>query len=152
MATGNRLASEKKPAEAIAAYDRALARQKDDPTVLFDRGTSRAEGGDLDGAASDLRAASQSAALRGPAFYNLGNALMAKEKWSEAAEAYRQSLMASAGDRRAKWNLEVALRKLEEKKKKQEQKEKDQQQQKEQQQDQPQKDEQQQQQQQHQQQ
>ena len=49
---------------------------------------------------------------------------MAKEKWSEAAEAYRQSLMASSGDRRAKWNLEVALRKLEEKKKKQEQKKK----------------------------
>jgi Ca-activated chloride channel family protein len=52
------------------------------------------------------------------AFYNLGNAFFKKDKFKEAAEAYKRSLGLNPADKQAKWNLEIALQKQKEDEKK----------------------------------
>src|SRR4029079_12787248 len=72
--------------------------------------------------------AAKDGALKAQAFYNLGNAFLKKEKFKEAVEAYKRTLALDPRDQRAKWNLEIALRKQkdQEEKEKKDQDKKDQ--------------------------
>ena len=61
------------------------------------------------------------------AFYNMGNSFFRLERYKEAVEAYKRALGTDPHDVRAKWNLELALRRLkEEEQKKQGRNDKDQ--------------------------
>src|SRR5262249_11046997 len=50
--------------------------------------------------------------LKADSYYNMGNALFRQERWREALDAYKHALGLRPDDRRAKWNLELALRRL----------------------------------------
>jgi Ca-activated chloride channel homolog len=127
---GNELLAAGKAKEALEQFDLALKRLPDDPGVRFNRALALAELNQLDEAQKDLLRASEShdAGLKARAHFNLGNALARQEKWKEAVEAYTRALTVDPKYYDAKWNLELARRKLkeqEEKKKQEEQKKKE---------------------------
>ena len=59
--------------------------------------------------------------MKAAAFYNLANAFFKKDKFKESIEAYQRALALDPKDERAKWNLEIALKKKRDEDKKKEQ-------------------------------
>ncbi len=123
---GNRLLREGKLKEALAAYQRAAKQLPDEPGVQYNLGIAHYKLGQYEKARDALAAASlaQGRELRSKAFYNLGNAQFELKKYKEAAAAYTRTLQLDPAHTAARWNLELALRRLqeEEKKKQQDQK------------------------------
>jgi tetratricopeptide (TPR) repeat protein len=122
---GNAALKAGKADDALAHYDKAVAKLPGDPGAHFDRGAALYALSRFDEAGQEFLRATQAPdpKLKADAFLNLGNAFFKKEKFKEAAEAYKRTLALRAGDQSAKWNLEVALAKQkEEEKKKQDQK------------------------------
>jgi Ca-activated chloride channel family protein len=110
---GNAKMKAGKADEALAAYDKAVAELPAEPGVHFDRGTALAALSRFDEAGEEFLRATEARdpALKAAAFYNLGNAFTKKEKYKEAIEAYKRTLALDPKDERAKWNLEIALKK-----------------------------------------
>ena len=117
-----------KAEEALAHYDKAVAKLPAEAGVHFDRGAALYALSRFDEAAQEfLRATDgQDAALKAEAFRGLGNAHFKKEKFKDAVEAYKRALALRPDDQAAKRNLELALlKKKEEEKKEQDNKDKD---------------------------
>ncbi|HEY4185418.1 MAG TPA: tetratricopeptide repeat protein [Polyangia bacterium] len=128
VTAGNAAMTAGKPTDALAAYDKAVAELPAEPGVHFDRGTALAALSRFDEAGEEFLRATEAKdpALKAAAFYNLGNAFMKKDKFKEAIEAYKRTLALAPTDERAKWNLEIALKKKrDDDKKKEDQKNKD---------------------------
>lgn len=118
------------PAAALGSLETAGRIAPNDPRVLFNLGTGRllADHGDAVGAlerALDLETGREEPVpgppgdglpeeLRQRAFYNLGNARLADHDPAGAVAAYEETLRLDPSDRDAKFNLELALRRLEE--------------------------------------
>jgi tetratricopeptide (TPR) repeat protein len=119
---GNALMKAGNAEEALKHYDKAVAELPADAAAHFDRGTALYALSRFDEAGEEfLRATEAKAgALKAAAFYNLGNAFFKKEKFKEAVEAYKRTLALDPRDERAKWNLEIALRKQKDKEEKEE--------------------------------
>ncbi|MDB4980984.1 MAG: domain protein in aerotolerance operon, partial [Myxococcales bacterium] len=127
---GNALMKSGNAEEALKHYDKAAAALPGDAGVHFDRGAALYALSRFDEAGEEFLHASEAkdGALKASAFYNLGNAFFKKEKFKEAVEAYKRTLALDPRDERAKWNLEIALRKQkdqDDKKKKKDDKDKD---------------------------
>jgi len=125
---GNAAMKAGKAEEALAHYDKAVAKLPADPGAHFDRGAALYALSRFDEAGQEFLRATQApdAGLKSNAFLNLGNAFFKKEKWKEAIEAYKRTLALRPEDQSAKWNLEIALAKRkEEEKKQQDEKNKD---------------------------
>ena len=121
---GNAAMQAGKAEDALKHYDKAVEKLPGDPAAHFDRGNALYALSRFDEAAQEFLRATEAkdGTLKASAFYNLGNAFFKKEKFKEAVEAYKRSLVLDPRDQRAKWNLEIALRKQkddEEKKKNQ---------------------------------
>jgi tetratricopeptide (TPR) repeat protein len=120
---GNARLKAGKAEEALSHYDKAVKALATEPGAHFDRGAalfalSRFE----ESVPEFLRATeAKTPALKEAAFYNLGNGLFKLETYGDAIAAYRRALGLDPNDVRAKWNLELALKK----KKDQEEKEKE---------------------------
>ena len=117
-----------KPDEALKLYDKALnddglADPQARASAEFNRGAAFSALGKTDEAGQAFLEATKSkdSGLRARAFYNLGNTFFKGEKFSEAIEAFKRSLVLDSRNNDAKWNLELALRK----KKEQDEKDKD---------------------------
>lgn len=110
---GNGRLQSGKPEDALSAYDRAVKELPADPAVRFNRGTALFALSRYDEAVGEFLRATEakSPALKGAAFYNLGNAFFKLEKYADAIAAYRRALALDPTDIRAKWNLELALKK-----------------------------------------
>ena len=124
---GNARMKAGKADEALAAYDKAAAELPAEPGVHFDRGAALAALSRFDEAGQEFLRATEARDphLKAAAFYNLGNAFAKTEKYKEAIEAYKRTLALDPKDERAKWNLEIALKKKrEDDKKKQDEKDK----------------------------
>jgi Ca-activated chloride channel homolog len=122
---GNAALKAGKADDALAHYDKAIAKLPADAGAHFDRGAALYALSRFDEAGQEFLRATQApdAKLKADAFLNLGNAFFKKEKFKEAALAYKRALALRAGDQTAKWNLELALAKQkEEEKKKQDKK------------------------------
>jgi tetratricopeptide (TPR) repeat protein len=106
--------------EALKHYDKAVAALPAEPGAHFDRGAALYALQRFDEAGQEFLRATEAkdGALKAQAFYNLGNAFFKKEKFKEAVEAYKRTLALDSRDERAKWNLELALRKEQEQKEK----------------------------------
>ena len=92
---GRGLAGKGKHAEAIAAYDRALAAVPDEPRVLLELGVELRATGDLARAEDVSRKVAKPGgdpALRAPALFNLGRIFEDKKDKDGAVAAYRESL------------------------------------------------------------
>jgi len=115
---GNALLKAGNAEEALKHYDKAVAALPADPGAHFDRGAALYALSRFDEAGQEFLRATEAkdGALKAQAFYNLGNAFFKKEKFKEAIEAYTRALALDPRDQRAKWNLEIALRKQQEQK------------------------------------
>ena len=127
---GNERMKAGKAEEALGFYDKAVAKLPNDPGAHFDRGAALYALSRFEEAGQEFLRATEAkdGALKASAFYNLGNAFFKKDKFKEAVEAYKRAMTLDPRDARAKWNLEIALRKQkdeEEKKKKDQDKNKD---------------------------
>jgi tetratricopeptide (TPR) repeat protein len=125
---GNAALKAGKADDALAHYDKAVAKLPADAGAHFDRGAALYALSRFEEAGQEFLRASQApdVRLKADAFLNLGNAFFKKEKFKEAVEAYKRTLALRSGDQTAKWNLELALAKQkEEEKKKQDQQDKD---------------------------
>jgi Ca-activated chloride channel homolog len=125
---GNAALKAGKAEDALAHYDKAIAKLPTDPGAHFDRGAALYALSRFDEAGQEFLRATEAkdSALKASAFYNLGNAFFKKDKFKEAVEAYKRSLGLNPA-LPAKWNLEIALQKQkeDEKKKKDDQKKDD---------------------------
>jgi len=102
-----------KAEEALGHYDRAARELPADPGVHFDRGAALFGLSRFDEATQEFLRATEARAtpLKAAAFYNLGNGFFKQEKYGDAIAAYRRALALDPNDMRAKWNLELALKK-----------------------------------------
>jgi tetratricopeptide (TPR) repeat protein len=124
---GNAALQAGKAEDALAHYDKAVAKLPGEAGVHLDRGTALYALSRFDEARQEFLNATQGPdqAVKATAFRNLGNALSKLEKHKDAVEAYKHALALRPDDKAAKWNLEIALRKQkEEEKKKQDDKDK----------------------------
>jgi Ca-activated chloride channel family protein len=123
---GNTLLKSGNAEEALKHYDKAAAALPGDPGVRFDRGAALYALSRFEEAGQEFLRATEAkdGALKAQAFYNLGNAFFKKEKFKEAVEAYKRTLALDPRDERAKWNLEIALRKEQQQKDKDKDKDK----------------------------
>jgi tetratricopeptide (TPR) repeat protein len=116
---GERLYQQGKYPEAYEAFRRGLERDSS-ARLAFDAGAALYRLERYDEAVAAFRQASLAPELRQKSLYNLGNALVraAEERPGEpaplrdAVEAYEQVLRTAPDDAEARWNLEVALRRL----------------------------------------
>jgi Ca-activated chloride channel homolog len=125
---GNAAMTAGKAEDALAHYDKAVAKLPAEAGVHFDRGAALYALSRFDEAAQEFLRATDSpdVALKAEAFRGLGNAHFKKDKFKDAVEAYKRALALRPDDQAAKRNLEIALlKKKEEEKKQQEDKDKD---------------------------
>jgi Ca-activated chloride channel homolog len=125
---GNAAMQAGKAEEALAHYDKAVAKLPGDAGVHLDRGAALYALSRFEEAGKEfLRATEgQTTTLKADAFRSLGNALSKQDKHKDAVAAYKHALTLRPDDKAAKWNLEIALRKQkEEEKKQQDDKDKD---------------------------
>jgi tetratricopeptide (TPR) repeat protein len=119
-----------KAEEALAEYDKAVKDLPTEPGAHFNRGAALYVLSRFDEAAGEFLRATEAKtpALKASAFYNLGNSYFKTDKYADAIAAYRRSLSLDPNDIRAKWNLELALKKKkdEDEKKKNDEKNKNQ--------------------------
>ena len=112
--------------EALEHYEKAAKELPDEPGVHYNLGIAQYQLGQLDKAREALLRGTVATDpdLKAKSFYNLGNVLLEQKKYKEAVSAYVRSLLLKPAHRPSKWNLELALRRLqeEEKKKKEEEK------------------------------
>jgi len=116
VAAGNLALQEGKAKEAVAAYQRALARAPGRPEILFDLGLAEAQAGDPAAARDHLQAALTAGGepLRAAIAYNVGTTYLAEERWGEAVQAFEAALRADPTRQDAKANLELARQRLQE--------------------------------------
>lgn len=107
--------------EAARRYRSAEIDRPGSPVAAFNLGTALVTGKNYVEALPKLGEAASK--LTGPelalAHYNIGNGLFGGGKFEEAVGAYKKTLEISPNDRDAKYNLELALKMLEEQKKNQ---------------------------------
>jgi tetratricopeptide (TPR) repeat protein len=116
---GERLYHQGKYGEAYGVFHAA---QSGDTSarLAFDAGSALYRLERYDEAAEQFRSAARDAALRQRSLFNLGNSMVraAEERPGtpdplyRAAEAFEGALRLDPGDQDAKWNLEIALRRL----------------------------------------
>lgn len=118
--------------EAIEPLETALRLEPDSAVARYNAGTARLEA-EQSGALALLQASTLSEQpAEGPearalldllpaAHYNLGNARMREDDFTGAIEAFKSTLLLDSGYEDAKFNLELAQRRLEEQQEQQEQ-------------------------------
>ncbi len=126
---GNKLYFQREYAEALKKYDNAENDQGSHPEIHFNKGATLAgQGNHKDAMEEYLKALSGADdTLKARNYYNMGNALLAQKKLTEAIDSYKRSLRLHPGDRDAVFNLELALRikkQIEEEQKKQQEQQK----------------------------
>jgi tetratricopeptide (TPR) repeat protein len=124
---GNAAMQAGKAEDALKHYDAAVGQIPADAGAHFDRGTALYALSRFDEAGQEFLRATEAkeGPLKESAFYNLGNAFFKKDKFKEAIEAYKRALALDPRDQRAKWNLEIALRKQKDEDEKNKDKDKD---------------------------
>lgn len=120
--SGNRAYRAGEYARAVERYREARASREVDPRLSYNLGTALLRLGEPDLAYERLIESldARSPELRARAFYNLGNALIARAGADDAGalraalDAYRRSLLLDPMRDDARWNLELAARRLKE--------------------------------------
>lgn len=112
---GNELYTQKKYAEAAAAYQKALQNQPTFVPGAFNLGNALIQQKQFDAARKvmdNAAGSSKDPAVQSGAQYNKGNTYMSEQQWQQAVDAYKQSLRKNPQDADAKYNLSYALAKL----------------------------------------
>ncbi len=120
-ARGNRAYRDGDFPTAVQRYRAALLRGRSTPRLEYNLGTALFQLGEAEEAQRLLEGTlrAQSPELRARAFYNLGNVLaqsgtVTAERLRAAIAAYRRTLLLEPERAGARWNLELAMRRLQE--------------------------------------
>jgi Ca-activated chloride channel family protein len=115
-ARGNRLYEAGKYQEAADSYARGLKLRPDDATLHYNQGTALYKAEQFPAAAQAFSAAMADAPqeLQQDLHYNIGNTRYRTGDFKGAVEQYKEALRLKADDGEAKYNLEMAQRKLKE--------------------------------------
>lgn len=111
---GNVLYEQGDFAGASAAYALAEVAAPDQPEPYYNAASALAQEGDLEFAVAALHQALKTAdeSLQAQAYYNLGNVYYALGQFEQAVSAYQQTLLLRPDDADARYNLELALRRI----------------------------------------
>jgi Ca-activated chloride channel family protein len=111
-------------AEAVTHYDAAIQRRGERAELAFDRGIALAAKGERENARVALQRGTeaQEANIAASAFFGLGNLAFDEEDYDTAIADYVDCLKRVPEHEGAKWNLELALQRREEKRKQDEEK------------------------------
>jgi tetratricopeptide (TPR) repeat protein len=103
------------PEEAVRPLQTASRLRPDDPYTKFNEGTGSLAAGDAQDAIAPLESAAAGAPpeLRPSARFNLGTAKLAAGDAAGAVAALKEAVRLAPAAEDAKWNLELALRELE---------------------------------------
>ncbi len=129
MRNGDRLYREKKYAESLPEFLKAVAENEKDPVARYNLGNAYFRNGKYEEAEKSFDvpvAPGNSATLRQRAFYNKGVSFSRQNKLDESIAAYKNALLLNPADNDARVNLQKAL--LEKKKNESPEKQKQQQQ------------------------
>ncbi len=109
---------------ALQEYIQALSLRDNSPQVKYNMGNAFVKSGRVEDAVKTYKDLLSKAPkeLQPRLYYNTGNALYQAKKYKDAAEFYRKALLADPGDRWAKENYEMSLKKMKLQKQKQKQK------------------------------
>ena len=120
---GNRLYDAGKYEEAEKAYLEAQVDDPGKPEILYNLGNSLIKQGKYPQGIQSLQQSADKGdkLLKTDSLYNTGNALYSMGNYKGSAEAFIEALKLNPGDRDAKHNLELALRKLKEQEQKRKQ-------------------------------
>ncbi|MGD2218479.1 MAG: hypothetical protein PVJ64_17105, partial [Gemmatimonadales bacterium] len=118
---GNRAYRDGDYSTAVERYRSALMRGASTPRLEYNLGTALLQIAERREAQRFLESAlrAQTPELRAHAFYNLGNVLThgasaSAEDIKAAIQAYRRSLLLDPQNENARWNIELAMRRLQE--------------------------------------
>jgi tetratricopeptide (TPR) repeat protein len=112
--TGNDLYQQGNYRAAIYAYQAAEVLAPEQPEPYYNAGMALAQSGDIEKATAALKQALRTADdnLATQAYYNLGNVYFGTSHYEEAIAAYQQTLIRRPDDSDARYNLELALKRL----------------------------------------
>jgi Ca-activated chloride channel family protein len=102
--------------EALTAYRQAQVAGPDLPEPYYNAANTYNRQGQVEGALAQTEQSLKTAEgpLAAQAWYNLGNAYFDAQQWEQAIAAYQEALRLTPDDVDAKYNLELALQKLQE--------------------------------------
>lgn len=110
-------------------YYRALDKNKNNPKAYFNLGDAQYRKGEMEAARSSyMRAGEESndADIKSRAWHNIGNTYLHEENYSQAAEAFKKSLIHNPTDEETRHNLAYAQRMLKKQQSQQQQDQSDQ--------------------------
>ncbi len=115
---GDALLAQGQPREALSAYRRVERHLGETPDTQLRVGNALYRLGEIDAAAASWLASLRrlepsQRELRFAAAFNLGTALLARERWSEARDALWSAMLEDPDDLEAKFNYEWALARIE---------------------------------------
>jgi Ca-activated chloride channel family protein len=108
---GNQLYEQQKYKEAEADYSKALQKDPNNTTGLFNLGNSLYQQKLYDSSRKVMATtagAAKDKSSKAAANYNIGNTYMSQQKWDDAVNAYKQTLRNNPQDADAKYNLSYA--------------------------------------------
>lgn len=112
---GNNLYEQQRYKEAAMDYQKALAKDPNNPSGLFNLGNSLYQQKQYDSSRKLMAASAKlnnNKTGKAAANYNIGNTYMSQQKWEDAVNAYKQTLRNNPQDGDAKYNLSYAEQKL----------------------------------------
>ncbi len=121
VAKGNRLYKDQHYQKAIEAYDAAEHEVSGEPRVHFNRGNALFKlGSSKEAREAYLRAMGfKKPGLKKRNYYNIGNTFLAQKAYRDAVSYYRRALEIDSGYDDARYNLEIAIRAIEQQKQQQ---------------------------------
>lgn len=101
--------------KAIDAYNEGLQLNDESYAAAFNLADALYKNGQFEEASSQFNQLAQSQEDQeklGDLFHNIGNTFMEQQKYSEAAESYKQALRNDPGDEDTRYNLSYAMQKI----------------------------------------
>jgi len=120
---GGKLFKEGNFAAALDRFRQAQVQRPDLPPLTFNVGGALYKTQEYDRALQETQRVldNDDAGLRARAYFNMGNAYFQKQQYQDAFDAYKRALKDNPADLEAKINLELTLRRLEERQQQQQQ-------------------------------
>ena len=129
MSEAHKYYADKDYENAAKSFSELEKEEPDNPEVTYNRAVSQYRNGDFEGAAEGFgrSAGGKDKGLQEKSWYNLGNSLSYMQKFKEAVDAYENTLKLNPGNVKAKENLELVKKLLEQQKEQQKNKQNQQQ-------------------------
>src|SRR5699024_1696266 len=114
--------------KAVTLYQQAIEEKTDNAKLYYNLASAQAKAGNTEEAIRNyeqFKSMSENPERTAMANYDIGNIFVENEQWEQAVDYYKKSLRHISDDSDAKYNYELAQKKIREQKKKDEKRDKD---------------------------